>query len=243
MLKKLGLLKNTPNQEMYSLKELVKVQEQIKQKIILKDVLPKKITTVAGVDQSFPQKDKIISAIVVCNYPSMRVIEKKHAAMKVDFPYIPGFLSFREGPSIIKAFSRLKNKPDILLADGNGILHFRGVGIASHIGVLLDVATIGVAKSLLCGEYEEPKRVGKSSPVIYEDRTIGYAYKSKKNCNPIFISPGHKVSMKTSLEIVKASIGKYKLPITLRLAHIHADELKRKYVYQDIKTKKVKNRK
>jgi len=192
---------------MYSRKELIKIQ--------------------AGVDQAFLD-DKIISAIVVCVTPFMSVLEKKHVIAKIDFPYIPGFLSFREGPPIIKVFKKLQNTPDILLVDGNGILHPRGIGLASHVGLLLNVTSIGVAKSLLCGKFKKVKGVGSYSPIIYEDRTIGYAYKSKKNCKPIFISPGHRVSFKTSLKIVKECIGKYKLPIPLRLAHFHANEIKMK---------------
>jgi len=212
---------------MYSRKELIKIQEKLKKKIILKDVLPPKIRMIAGVDQAFLD-DKIISAIVVCVTPFMSVLEKKHVIAKIDFPYIPGFLSFREGPPIIKVFKKLQNTPDILLVDGNGILHPRGIGLASHVGLLLNVTSIGVAKSLLCGKFKKVKGVGSYSPIIYEDRTIGYAYKSKKNCKPIFISPGHRVSFKTSLKIVKECIGKYKLPIPLRLAHFHANEIKMK---------------
>jgi len=210
---------------MYSIEELKKIQEKLKKKIILKDVLSQKIKTIAGVDQAFLD-NKIISSIVVLKTSSMDVLEKRHIIAKMNFPYIPGFLSFREGTPIIKAFKKLQNTPDLLLVDGNGILHPRGIGLASHVGVLLDISTIGVAKSLLCGKFKKIKEVGSHSPVIYEERIIGYAYKSKKNCKPIFISPGYKVSLKTSLKIVKELIGKYKLPIPLRLAHVHANEIK-----------------
>jgi len=211
---------------MYSRKELIEIQEKLKEEIILNDVLSSKIRMIAGVDQAFLD-DRIISAITICD-SLMNVLEKKHVIAKIDFPYIPGFLSFREGPSIIKVFKKLQNTPDVLLVDGNGILHPRSIGLASHVGLLLNTPTIGVAKSLLCGKFKKVKGVGTHSPVIYEGRTIGYAYKSKKNCNPIFISPGHKVSLKTSLKIVKNCIGEYKLPIPLRLAHVYANEIKMK---------------
>lgn len=212
---------------MYSREELIKIQEKFNKKIILNDVLPPKIRMIAGVDQAFLD-NRIISAIVVCDNLSMNVVEKKHVIAKIDFPYIPGFLSFREGPPIMKVFKKLQNTPDVLLVDGNGILHPRGIGLASHVGLLLNIPTIGVAKSLLCGKFKKVKGIGSYSPVIYDSKTIGYVYKSKKNCKPIFISPGHKVSLKTSLKIVKNCIGEYKLPIPLRLAHLHANEIKMK---------------
>ena len=212
---------------MYSKEELIEIQEKLKKKIILNDVLPQKIKTIAGVDQAFLD-DRIISAIVVCETPFMNVLEKKYVIDKIDFPYIPGFLSFREGPSIIKVFKKLRNKPDVLLVDGNGILHTRGIGLASHVAILLDVSTIGIAKSLLCGKFKKVKRVGSYSPVIYGGKTIGYAYKSKEKCKSIFISPGHKISLNTSIKIVKGCIREYKLPIPLRLAHVYANEIKMK---------------
>lgn len=195
--------------------KLLKIQEEIRKSIILEDVLPQKIKTIAGVDQAFPSENRIISTIVVCDYSDMSVIEKKHTIMNVNFPYVPGFLSFREGPSIVKTFKRLQNRPDILLIDGNGILHPRGVGIASHVGVLLNMVSIGVAKNLLCGKHKEPKKTGNYSRVIYEGKTIGYAYVSKKNYRPIFISPGHRVSLETSLKIVEKCIEKHKYLILL----------------------------
>lgn len=210
-----------------SLKRLVKTQEEIRKKIILKDYFPKNIKRIGGVDQAFLNKDRIISAIVVCD-SRMNVLEKKYTITKVKFPYIPGFLSFREGPPIIKTFRALEEQPDLLLVDGNGILHPRGIGIASYVGVLLNIVTIGIAKNLLCGETTEPKKVGEHYPVIYKGKAIGYAYKSKKNCKPIFISPGNKISLESSSEVVKRFIVKYKLPVPLQLAHAYANELRRK---------------
>ena len=212
---------------MYSKEELIEIQEKLKKRIILNDVLPQEIKTIAGVDQAFLE-DRIISAIVVCDASSMNVVEKKYVVAKTNFPYISGFLSFREGPAIIKVFKKLQNTSDVLLVDGNGILHPRGVGLASHVGFILNIPTIGIAKSLLCGKFKKVKDVGSYSPVIYGGKTIGYAYKSKEKCKPIFISPGHKVSLNTSMKMVKECIGKHKLPIPLRLAHIHANEIKMK---------------
>jgi len=219
------------------LTKLIKIQKRLRKNLILEDVLPEGIKTIAGVDQSFLDERGIISAIIVCKYPSMDVIEKTHTVTETNFPYIPGFLSFREGPAIIKSFLSLKKPPDVLIVDGNGILHPRGLGIASHVGLVLNSVTIGVAKKLLCGEFIEPKRVGDYSPIVYKNRTVGYSYKSKKHCRPIFISPGHKISLLTSLRLVKDCIEKYKLPTPLMLAHLYSKELRRNYIGENRKLK------
>ncbi|MEA3254792.1 MAG: deoxyribonuclease V [Candidatus Altiarchaeota archaeon] len=197
----------------------VGIQEELRKKVLVEDQLPGEIKTVAGVDQSF-QGEKVISCIVVLEYPDMRSMEKKYAAMEVDFPYIPGLLAFREGPSILRAYGKLMNKPDILLVDGQGIAHPRGVGLASHIGVVLDKPTIGVAKSRLVGEYEVPKEVGGCSELRYNGEVVGFVLKSKRNCNPLFISPGHRISPEKSLEVVKNCLRDHKLPEPTRLAHM-----------------------
>lgn len=195
--------------------KLKKEQLTLQKKIILKDSI-KKIKTIAGCDQSFV-KNKIISAIVVLNYKNLEIIEKKNTISKVSFPYIPGYLSYRELPAIIKTYKKLKIKPDVLLCDFNGILHPRGLGAASHLGVLLNICTIGVAKNLLCGTI-------KNKFVFVNDEKKGYALKNK-NYKVIYISPGNKITLKTSIKIVKYCI-KNKLPEPIKLAHYYANTLK-----------------
>jgi len=156
----------------------------------------------------------------------MEVIEKEFSETAVDLPYIPGLLAFREGPPMIETYKKLKRKPDILLVDGHGIAHPRGVGIASHVGVLLDIATIGIAKKRLVGDYRIPDRVGESRPLLYKGKVVGNVLKSKKGCNPIFISPGNKISVESSLEIVKDCIREHKLPEPVRLAHNFVNQTK-----------------
>ena len=205
---------------MEDIEKYVRIQEGLRKRVLIKDQLPQRIRTIAGVDQSFRGK-KVISCIVVLEYPDMRPIEKKFAVLEVDFPYIPGLLTFREGPSILKAYEKLKNKPDILLIDGQGIAHPRGIGIASHIGVVLDKPTIGVAKSRLIGEYETPGMVGEYKELEYNGRVVGFVLKSKENCRPLFISPGHRISPKTSLKVVKNCLRDHKLPEPTRLADMY----------------------
>ena len=195
-------------------------QEQIKlaKKVIINDKF-EKIERIAGVDQTF-LGEEIISGIVVCNYKDLKPIEKENAVVKEKFPYISGFLSYRESPAIIEAFNKLDNKPDILIVDGNGILHPRRIGMASHVGILLDTATIGVAKSLIGGEL-------KQGTIYMEKEARGYELISREHAKPIYVSPGHKISLKSSLEISKKCIKfPHKLPEPLHLAHRYANKVK-----------------
>ncbi|MCX9025993.1 MAG: endonuclease V [Candidatus Methanoperedens sp.] len=183
---------------------------------------------IGGVDQSF-MDDKIISGIVVLKYNSFEVVERVHSIQPVNYPYIPTFLSFREGPAIVSAFKKLKNPPDILLVDGAGINHPRSAGIATHIGVALDVPTIGITKKILCGEGKEPALVGEANPLIYEGKNVGWLLKSTNRSRAIVVAPGHRVSLDSSLSIVKACLRGHKLPEPVRLAHEYVNGLKREF--------------
>jgi len=202
------------------MEEFKKEQIELARKIILEDRFSK-INTIAGVDQAFIN-NRIISAIVVCDTERMKIIEKEYAIVNAPFEYIPGLLSFREGPAIVDVFGKLKRKPDILLVDGHGIAHMRKFGLASYVGLNLDQPTIGVAKNLLDGEIIKEK--------IYINREIrGYELKTKKGCKPIYVSPGHRVSLSSSLEIVRNCLREHKLPEPLFLAHRYANEVREKY--------------
>ena len=139
--------------------------------------------------------------------------------MNLSFPYVPTFLTFREGPPIMKVYKKLKIKPDLIMINGQGIYHPLFCGIASHIGVLLNVPSIGIAQSRLVGKYKEPIKVGTYSPIKYQNKKVGYTYKSKENCKSTLISPGHRVSVDTSLKITKKCIKNYKLPEPILIAH------------------------
>ncbi len=207
-------------------KDLLKIQKTIASKSITLDRF-EKIKIIGGVDQAFLD-DKIISGIVLLDYNSLEIIDKVYTVMDVDFPYIPGLLAFREAPSIIKAYAELKTKPDLLVVDGCGINHPRFAGLATHVGVELDVPTVGVAKKILCGKYNrEPKEVNDLSLISYKDKKVGAIFKSKKNCNPLIIAPGHRVSLKSSIDIVRHCLRGYKLPEPTRLAHNYVSDLKK----------------
>jgi deoxyribonuclease V len=198
---------------MQNLDRLVKEQESLARKVSLKDGF-NKIKTIAGADSAFFE-GRIFTSVVVCDYPSLKPLERVSHSDKEGFPYIPGFLSYRETPSIEKAFKKLKAKPDILLVDGQGICHPRGIGLASHVGIILCVPTIGVAKSRLCGDIKKEK-------IFLKGSQVGWFLETKPGARPLFISPGHKVSIKQSQEIVKACIKNHKLPEPLRLAHLYS---------------------
>lgn len=185
------------------------------------------LKTIAGVDQAF-LGDEIISGIVILDYDTMDVMEKTYSIEDVDFPYIPTFLSFREGPAILSAFRSLKMRPDLLMIDGCGINHPRKAGLATHIGVALDIATIGVAKKLLCGVVEEPTSVGEYNFILLDGQYVGVSLLSKKGCNPIVIAPGHKVSLRTTIKIVRHCLRGHKLPEPILVAHEYVGEIKRK---------------
>lgn len=199
--------------------EYIKIQEGLGKRIISEDRIPGEIKTIAGVDQAFPGEDRVVSCVVVLNLPELSIVEKVYAEFETDFPYIPGLLAFREGPGIVGACRKLDKKPDVLMVDGHGIAHPRRVGIASHVGVLLDIATIGVAKRRLVGEFKNPEEVGGCNPLKYQGDMVGAVLKSKRGCNPIYVSPGNRISLETSIALVRKCLRGYKLPEPTRLAH------------------------
>lgn len=219
--------------------ELCRIQEEIASKAVIEDELNlEDLNVIAGADQAFLyesksgneiKKERIISAVVLLEYPSMKFIDHAYSVMPVDFPYIPGFLSFREAPAIINAFHALKTKPTLLVIDGGGINHPRFAGLATHVGVSLDVATIGVTKNLLCGTGEVPNEEGEANIITYHDREVGYYFKSKTGSKPIIVAPGHKVSLRTSLKLIKTCIHKHKLPEPTRIAHLYANKIKQEF--------------
>ncbi len=203
---------------------LLAAQKLVAERAVVKDDFGE-LKLIGGVDQAFVE-DKIISGIVVLEYESLEVVERVHSIQPMNYPYIPTFLSFREGPAIVSAFKKLKNPPNILMVDGAGINHPRRAGIATHIGVALDVPTIGITKKVLCGEGKEPVQVGEANPLIYEGKKVGWLLKSSKRSRTIVVAPGHRVSLESSLSIVKACLRGHKLPEPARLAHEYANSIK-----------------
>jgi len=202
---------------------LLEVQRRIAANVSLADSFSTDF--VAGVDQAF-LGELIISGAVLLNVAD-RVIARASSAMKAALPYVPGLLSFREGPAAIRAVKELRPKPTLLFVDGCGINHPRRAGLASFIGIMLDLPTIGISKRVLCGEGEPPQRASTASPLIFEGEQVGHLLKSKDGCRPIVVAPGHRVSMQSSLDLARRYIGGGKLPEPCRLAHEHANLVKR----------------
>jgi len=219
---------------MTSIKEAIELQKKMAEKVIVEDDFGP-IKWIGGMDVScnlYDPEQMIYAAVVVLDQ-ELNVVEKVKIAEKQPFPYRTGLLAFREAPTLVKAFHKLKLRPDVILVDGQGISHPRGLGIASHIGVLLNIPTIGVAKSILVGEVQEelPEKVGSQGPLIWKGRTIAMSYRSKLRATPLYISTGHRVSLESALKIVDKCIGKYRLPEPVRQAHIAANECRRENLF------------
>ena len=177
------------------------------------------IRLVAGVDVSV-KEDQSQAAIVVATYPDFRVVETVRARRPTPFPYIPGLLSFREGPVLEEALGKLQAEPDVFLFDGMGIAHPRRIGIASHMGLWLGRPTIGCGKTLLTGRYKDlGEEKGSAAPLVHKGETIGVALRTRTAKNPMFISPGHLADIPTAAECVLRCAPKFRLPEPIRLAH------------------------
>lgn len=190
------------------------------------------ISIIAGIDLSFPKKDLALAILVILSYKDLKLLNVFFHISKVNFPYISGLLSFREGPIIIELLKKFKANIDVFFIDGQGIAHPRFFGLASHIGTIINKPSIGVAKSHLYGEFSNPKSFkGASEKITKSDKILGYVLRSKEKCNPIFISPGNYIDPKTSLELVKNTITNFRLPEPTRLAHKYSQFYKKKIIY------------
>ncbi len=200
-------------------------QERLRKKVRLSPV-KQEPRFVAGVDAAF-SADRVFAAACLFSFPGLTLIERKTAVRKLRFPYVPGFLAFREGPAIIAALESLSRNPDLILVDGQGIAHPRQFGIASYIGVLLDMPTVGCAKSRLIGGYEEPgNRKGNSSPLFVEDKIIGAVVRTRDNVRPLFVSPGHKTDVKSAVRLALSCLGNYRIPEPIRCADMLSKTVK-----------------
>jgi deoxyribonuclease V len=187
------------------------IQEQLKNRVITEDQLSK-VNYIAGVDVGFKENYQITqAAVAVLTFPQLELVEQAIAQLPTTFPYIPGYLSFREIPAILEALKKLPINPDLILCDGQGL--------ACHLGVLLDSPTIGVAKSLLIGKHAELDPLkGSWQPLIDRGETIGLVLRSRTNVKPIYLSVGHKISLFTAKDYVMSCLTKYRLPETTRWA-------------------------
>jgi deoxyribonuclease V len=175
---------------------------------------------IAGCDVGYFENELAKGAIVVMRYPEFKIIETVYSIEKITFPYIPGYLSFREAPLLLKVFQRLKNRPDLILVDGQGIAHPRKAGLAVHLGVELEIPTIGCAKKpLLKFEGELPKERGSKLPVYLTGELLGYVVRTRTGVSPLFVSPGNLITPEEAVEWVLKTAVKFRIPEPLREAH------------------------
>jgi deoxyribonuclease V len=207
----------------------IAVEKAISAQILLRErcinrrvIETENIHSIAGADAAVIA-DRVYAAVITLSYPGLRVTGTACADARVFYPYIPGLLAFREGPAIVKAFRRLEQLPDITLVNGHGLAHPRRFGMASQIGVILNVPTIGVSKSLLTGSSMEPQEErGSTTPVIADGERIGMAVRTRELVKPLYISVGHKTDIDQAVEVVLSATPKYRTPEPLRLAHERA---------------------
>jgi len=212
--------------------EAVSIQNTLKKQLILHDgIKTGPIHVIAGADISYGRNSDLFFAVVVLlSYPDMQPIEEAHAVARVSFPYIPGLLSFREGPVLLKAFENLLRAPDLVMFDGQGIAHPRGIGLAAHLGLFLDIPAIGCAKSRLCGEHGEPGPFpGDHEDLLHQGRVIGSVLRTKAGVRPVFVSPGHRISLERSREVTLKCCQGYRLPEPIRQAHLAVNRLRISY--------------
>ncbi len=203
-----------------SVEEAIQIQENLSSRIILKKNFSR-VRTIGGGDVAYSKKRNLLfGAIVVLSFPQMDTLDIAKAYGMVRFPYIPGLFSFREGPILIKSFQRLKTKPDIMLYDGQGIAHPRGFGLASHMGLWLDLPSVGCAKTPLVGEFTSPGSSRGSRELIRrEGKEVGIVLRTKDNVKPLFVSPGHRIDLRTSIPIILKCCQEFRIPEPLRRAH------------------------
>lgn len=213
--------------------EAIEIQNRLRRQLIL-DQAPAVIRTIAGVDVSNAfGSNRLFAAVVVLDllHPQPKgfpILEVATASLEVAFPYVPGLLSFREIPVVLKAWEKLQIRPDCLMADGQGIAHPRRIGIASHLGLLVDLPSIGCGKTRLIGAHREPGPLrGDRSPLIDRGETIGAVLRTRDGVSPVFISPGHRMTLDRAVEIVLSSQLRYRLPEPTRMAHQLVNEARR----------------
>ncbi|WP_456396994.1 endonuclease V [Desulfurobacterium sp.] len=222
---------------MFDFKKAAYTQKILKNKIKLYP-LKKSVELIGGCDLTFLNPFKTptigIAAFVILNYPELRVVERVYAVGEVNIPYVPGFLAFREIPLLLRAFRRIKEKPDVIMVDGHGIVHPRGLGIAAHLGVVLNMPTVGCAKKPLYGRFDMPKaKKGDFSYILdkYTDKKLGVVLRTRDNVKPVFVSPGNLIDVKTAKNLVLSTVTRYRLPEPTRLAHNFLKEIRNSFMH------------
>ncbi|RLB04526.1 MAG: deoxyribonuclease V [Deltaproteobacteria bacterium] len=208
-------------------KEAVEIQKRLRQFLHLKWDHPN-VSRVGGIDVSYARESKYgYAVVVVLTWPSLEELDIAWAREEISFPYIPGLLTFREAPLLLQAWGKLQHYPDLIYVDGQGIAHPRSMGLAAHLGVLLQVPTIGCAKTpLVGGEPPVGNRRGDYAPLIYKGKKVGVALRTREGVRPLYVSPGHRIDLEASIHWVLQACRGYRVPEPLRRAHIKANRIR-----------------
>lgn len=203
-----------------SVEEAIQIQEALKNRIILKKTFLK-VKAIGGGDVAYSKNGNLLfGAIVILSFPDMEILDMATADGQIPFPYIPTLLTFREGPILIKSFQSLKVKPDVMIFDGQGIAHPRGMGLASHMGLWLNLPSIGCAKTALLDEFISPgPSKGSYEWIRREGKKVGAVLRTKEKVKPLFVSPGHRIDLLTSIQLLLESCRGFRIPEPLRKAH------------------------
>ena len=203
-----------------NIEEAIQIQENLRNRIILEKTFSE-VGTIGGGDVAYPEdRNFLFGAIVVLSFPNLKIVDSATAHARISFPYIPGLFSFREGPVLIKAFEKLKMKPDVMIFDGQGIAHPRGIGLASHMGLWFDLPSIGCAKTPLLNDFITPGPFKGNFELIWrEEKEVGAILRTKEKVKPVFVSPGHQIDLSTSIQLILESCRGFRFPEPLRKAH------------------------
>jgi deoxyribonuclease V len=208
-------------------REAIQMQQSLRERVLV-EAPRSEITTIAGCDISFNKYSPTLYAgIVVLRLPDLETIEEVGAVAETKFPYVPGLLSFREAPALLEAWAKLQCEPDAVMFDGQGRAHPRRLGIASHAGLILNRPTLGCAKSVLVGKFEEPPAErGSWSPMTDKGETVGAALRTKNKVQPVYVSPGHMMDLESAINLALRCDGGYRVPEPTRRAHLLVNKLR-----------------
>lgn len=209
-------------------REAVELQKSLRERVRL-EPLGQSVRTIAGADISFNKfSETIYAGIVVLGLPALEIIEEVGVVTETRFPYVPGLLSFRESPAVLEAWEKLGTEPDAVMFDGQGIAHPRRVGIASHVGLLIKRPTLGCAKSVLVGKFDEPPQErGGWTEMVDKGEVVGAALRTKSKVQPIFVSPGHLIDLEGAINLTLECDGGYRQPEPTRRAHLLVNAIRR----------------
>lgn len=216
-----------PDYNTLSPADALKLQAEMRARTDLSP-MPAEPRIIAGADISFNKySETVYAGMVLMTFPGLQIIHRESVVTRATFPYVPGLLAFREAPALLEVWNKLPVKPDLVILDGMGIAHPRRMGIAVHFGILTDVPAMGCGKSLLTGKHEPlGEEAGSAVPLIHQGEIIGTVMRTKRKTNPVYISPGHRITMEQSVGIIKQCVAGYRIPEPTRQAHLWVNEVR-----------------